>query len=105
MEKTEKIKKYEIWINILTKLDFNKEYKIKKDREDYDFFVDSLKEFSKMWWNFLVYEKDGHMYFNLLDPVEALLKMRSEIMVEQKFDEKDKKSTFVETDTKNGTNT
>lgn len=67
--------RYETWRNILTKLEFGKEYRVDKTREDYDLFVDALKSFSRHWWNFVVKESDGSCSFTLLNPVDCINEM------------------------------
>lgn len=67
--------RYETWRNILTKLEFGKEYRVDKTREDYDLFVDALKSFSRHWWNFVVKESDGFCSFTLLNPVDCINEM------------------------------
>lgn len=67
--------RYETWRNILTKLEFGKEYSVDKTREDYDLFVDALKSFSRHWWNFVVKESDGSCSFTLLNPVDCINEM------------------------------
>lgn len=67
--------KYEIWKNILTKLDFGREYVVDHTRPDYADFVDALKSFSKNWWNFIVKDHEPSVTFVLLDPISAINEM------------------------------
>lgn len=67
--------KYEIWKNILTKLEIGKEYSVNNTREDYIEFVDALKTFAKHWWNFVVLDHGENVNFVMLDPVRCVQEM------------------------------
>lgn len=67
--------KYEIWKNILTKLEIGKEYSVNNTREDYVEFVDALKTFAKHWWNFVVIDHGENVTFVMLDPVRCVQEM------------------------------
>lgn len=67
--------RYEIWKNILTKLEVGKEYSVNNTREDYVEFVDALKTFAKHWWNFVVLDYGENVTFVMLDPVRCVQEM------------------------------
>lgn len=64
--------RYRTWINILTKVEMGREYKVNKDREDYEEFVEALKSFAAHQWNFYVKtSREGDISFIMLDPVKS----------------------------------
>jgi hypothetical protein len=65
-------KRYEIWKNILTKLNFDQNYVVNNDRPDYEEFLDGIRSFAQNYWNFVVIERDNKVEFMLRNPVKCV---------------------------------